>query len=67
MSKKLREEESNIVTVAYFEVGSKLGAGEIAGIVIGCIVGVAAVAVGVFFVIKKRGPRENSSDPNATV
>lgn len=67
LSKKLREEESTTVTVAYFEVGSKLGAGEIAGIVIGCIVGVAAIAVGVFFVIKKRGARENSSDPNATV
>lgn len=65
VSKKLKAEEPSELVIAYFEVSGKLSGGEIAGIVIGCIVGVAAIAVGVFFAIKKIKSKEDSSDPAA--
>ena len=38
-----------------FEDKGGLSAGAIAGIVVGCVVFVAGVAVGVFFLLKKKG------------
>lgn len=62
-SRKLKE-ETETYKVAYFEVSNMLSGGAIAGIVIACIVVVAGIAVGVFFVLKNKG-KEASSDPGA--
>lgn len=62
-SRKLKGEDEKY-KIVYFEVGNKLSGGEIAGIVIGVIIVVAGIAVGVFFVLKRKA-REASSDPGA--
>lgn len=62
-SSKLKGDTTN-PKVAYFEVSNGLSGGAIAGIVIACIVVVAGIAIGVFFVLKNKS-KEASSDPGA--
>lgn len=59
---KMLSEESKI-NLIYYEVKSQLSPGAIAGIAIACVVVVAAIAVGVFFLVKKqKGAAKVSGD-----